>query len=376
MTMALLCNLSVLVAQIQYNTIQFGTVRCGAVQCTSSDTMPTTERLLCSDSAAGNVNVVQPIVNHTQSTDGNPRLRLHIRDTRVNSPDPVRNFDKEMGSWLGTANGPVVDDNAETSDQPTETADHRSSITDQRQLPRIIITDQSKSNISCDEWGGQLSDDDDDTVVHDDRGSETGSDAAYRQIVAVEQDGDTSKSSADFEVQRLLQELVRARKASDRSQGWSDFLEKELLAHIDARIAAEDSHKRTLRRLSNTRLANKRVKQRCERLQEELRELHVGIEQCVGENNNLEFGKKAIGIQRPHYKKSARTIEEPDIQLNEDEEVDNVIRLLDEPRPTVEEVYIEELFAKEVFSADKGVYITSPSSSSTLSPTVMCGGSF
>ena len=346
------------------------------IQCTSSDTMPTTECVLCSDSAAGNVNVVQPIVNHTQNPDGNPRRRHHIRDARADSPDQVRNLDKEMGSWLGTANSPA-DDNADTSDQPTVTVDHRPSITDQRQLPRIIITDQSKLNISCDEWGGQLSDDDDDTVVHDDKGSDTGSDATYHQIVAVNQDGDTSKSSTVFfEVQRLLQELGLARKASERSQGWSDFLEKELLAHIDARISAEDSHKRTLRRLSNTRLANKRVKQRCERLQEELRELHIGIEQCVGENNNLEFGKKAIGIQRPHYKKSARTIEEPDIQLNEDEEVDNVIRLLDEPQPTVEEVYIEELFAKEVFSADKGVYITSPSSSSTLSPTVMCGGSF
>ena len=304
------------------------------------------------------MNIVQPIVNHPQNSDSNPRRRRHIRDTRVDSPDQVRNID-EMGSWLGTANGPV-DDNVGTSDQLTVTADHRPSITDQQQLPRIIITDQSKNNISCDEWGGQLSDDDD-TMVHDDRGSDTGSDATYHQTVAVNQYGN-SKSSTDVEVQRLLRELTRAREASERSQGWADFLERELLAHINARIAAEDSHKRTLRRLSNTRLANKRVKQRCERLQEELRELHIGIEQCVGENNNLEFSKKAMDIRRSDYDNSttARTTKEVGLGVNEDEEADNVIRLVDEPKPTEEEAYIEELFAKDVFAAaDRGVYITS-----------------
>ncbi len=42
--------------------------------------------------------------------------------------------------------------------------------------------------------------------------------------------------------------------------------------------------------------------------------------------------------------------------MNEDEEADNIIRLLDESEPTEQEAYIEELFAKDVFAAaDKAV---------------------
>ena len=96
-------------------------------------------------------------------------------------------------------------------------------------------------------------------VFSDGLGALKVSDASYHKIVAVNQDGDNSKSSTDFEVQRLLRELTRARQASEHSQGWADFLERELLVHINARIAAEESHVRTLRRPSNTRLANKRV---------------------------------------------------------------------------------------------------------------------
>ena len=193
-------------------------------------------------------------------------------------------------------------------------------------------------------------------VFSDGLGALKVSDASYHKIVAVNQDGDNSKSSTYFEVQRLLRELTRARQASEHSQGWADFLERELLVHINARIAAEESHERTLRRPSNTRLANKRAKQRCERLQEELRQLHTGMEQCVGENNNLEFGKKAMDIRRSDYDKSTTARTTKEVEVNEDEEADNVIRLLDESEPTEGEAYIEQLFAKDVFAAaDKAV---------------------
>ena len=65
-----------------------------------------------------------------------------------------------------------------------------------------------------------------------------------------------------------------------------------------------------------------------------------------------------MDIRRSDYDKSttARTTKEVDVEVNEDEEADNIIRLLDESEPTEQEAYIEELFAKDVFAAaDKAV---------------------
>ena len=307
--------------------------------------MPISE-CLCSASGAGNVNVVQPIVSHT--SDGHLRRRRHIQDTLADSACQIRtpgNADchNGMGSWLSTAEDGPTDDDCGSGQSDVKT-DENQSITDQRQIPRIVVGDQSK-NILSDEWGGQLSDDDDDDEY-----------AQARSVTKCQQVGDTSKPSPVSEVRRLVQALTKARKASGRAQDWADFLERELLAHINARISVEEKHKRALHKLSATRLVNKRVKQRCERLQIELRELHIGIEQCVGENNNVEPDMKTIGSRRPGVDKTAaaRTGGE-DIEESEVGTSEEVIRLLDEPPPTEEEAFIEELFAKEVSAADTGV---------------------
>ncbi|KAK2186404.1 hypothetical protein NP493_201g02019 [Ridgeia piscesae] len=308
-------------------------------------------RLSDNHKGAGNVNVVQPIVSRTHTSDGHLRRRRHIQNTPTDSPCDVRGPDDAtchsgMGSWLATGDGPAEDDCATTgSGQSDAKADQ--SITGQDQIPRITVSDLSKG-VSSDEWGGQLTDDDGECEGEN---TETGS---RRTATKSSKSSKSSKPTPVSEVRRLLQELNRAREASERSQGWADFLERELLAHINARISVEEQHKKALRKLSATRLVNKRVKHRCERLQEELRELHIGIEQCVGENNNLEPDRKAVGIRRPHANNSAvpRTVDEADIGTNDVEDAEAAIELLEDPQTTEEEAYIEELFAKEVFATD------------------------
>ena len=310
---------------------------------------------VCSASGAGNVNVVQPIVSRSHTSDGGHlRRRRHVQNTPTDGPCDVRHPDDAnchsgMGSWLATGDGPAEDDCATTGSGQSDPKPEQS-ITGQDQIPRITVSDLSKS-VSADEWGGQLTDDDGECEGEN---TETG---CHTETGSHRTATKSSKPTPVSEVRRLLQELTRAREASERSQGWADFLERELLAHINARISVEEQHKRALRKLSATRLVNKRVKQRCERLQEELRELHIGIEQCVGENNNLEPDRKAVEIRRSHVDSSAarRTVDEADIGADDVEDAEAVIELLEDPQPTEEEAYIEELFAKEAFATDTGL---------------------